>query len=70
MVTGVDEMRAEFGIPKRNRFSNHQVTYRDHGWAVGSVVPFGDLIAVAEQFGDQGRRYFGDKVLQRSVPAS
>lgn len=31
-------------------------------------MAFGDLIAVAEQFGDQGRRYFGDEVLQRLVP--
>jgi hypothetical protein len=33
-------------------------------------VAFGDLIAVAEQFGDQGRLYFSDEVLQRLVPAS
>src|SRR6187200_1205086 len=30
-------LRAEFGIPKRNRSSNHQVTYRAHGWAASSA---------------------------------
>jgi hypothetical protein len=33
-------------------------------------VALGDLVAVAEQFGDKRRWYFGNEVLQRGVAAA
>lgn len=40
-------------------------------WLGGQFgVSLGDLVAVTEQFGDQGRWDLGDEVLQRGVAAA
>ena len=33
-------------------------------------MPLGDLVAIAQQLGDEGRRDFGNEVLQRGIASA